>query len=166
MADKVSLLTDATPTNLTPSEKMNATHKNNLPNNSQPKRPKVLIVDDSPTIIELIKYHLQSAGYDVVAQTKALGTMVTILRERPDLILLDIEIPLIDGLSLCTLLKQNSSMANIAETPVLFYSSISETELSQAVKKCGAQGYIHKHWAIDQIIQKINEFMKLCKNKE
>lgn len=143
-----------------------APHKNNSSNNSdnsELKRPKVLIVDDSPTIIELTKSHLQNAGYDVVAQTKALGTMVTILREQPDLILLDIEIPLIDGLSLCSLLKQNSSMAKLAEIPVIFYSSLSETELSQAVIKCKAQGYIHKRSAMTQVIQKISEFMKLYK---
>src|SRR5438093_4608730 len=61
------------------------------------KQPKVLVIDDNEAIIESLKYNLQKAGYKFVAHTKSLGALLAVMEERPDLILLEIKVPLLDG---------------------------------------------------------------------
>jgi PleD family two-component response regulator len=120
------------------------------------KPRKLLIIDDSVTIAEALKLRLQNVGYEVVLQTKSLGTMVTILREKPDLILLDIEMPMINGGALCTLIKNNP---NIPQVPIIFYSSLSDKELSALVTETNAQGYISKSLPIATVIDRIGQWL-------
>lgn len=109
-----------------------------------PPKPKVMLIDDSRTVADLVARELSGRGYEVVAHTKPLGTMVAILREMPDLILLDIEMPLLNGVQLCALLKGSRAMAKLATTPVVLFSSVPEAELKELARTCGAQGCVSK----------------------
>ena len=129
-------------------------------NGAKRSRPKVLLVDDSVTVVEMLKHQLEKQGYDVVTHTKSLGTMVTILREMPDVIMLDITMPGLEGPQLCKLIKKDPSMSGAGKTPVLLYSSVSEEELKQTVASCGADGYLHKSWSISDIVSKISETLE------
>ncbi|MBI3653162.1 MAG: response regulator [Acidobacteria bacterium] len=157
MKTRVIFPTDSGLSQKTQTELDDLTPKSIPPSNRQPK---LLIVDDSPTFVETLEFHLQKAGYQVVALTQVSGTILTIFREKPDLILLDIEMPLLDGPELCGLIKRSKSSANIASIPVLFYSSLSESELSEKVIQHKAQGYIHKTLPIKQVIEKISAYLR------
>ena len=120
------------------------------------KRPKVLVIDNDETNFETIKINLQNAGYKVIEHTKSLGMMITIMDERPDLILLDIKMPLLDGPMLCQLIKKNRQISN---TPILLYSFLNERQLDKKVAECEAQGYIHKSWEMKRVIRKVSKYL-------
>ncbi|MEW6733594.1 MAG: response regulator [Acidobacteriota bacterium] len=119
-------------------------------------RPKVLIIDDDATSIEVLKYNLQQAGYKVAIHTKNLGMIAAINDERPDLILLDINMPLLDGPLLCRLVKKNQQFA---QTPILLCSALNEKRLIKKAAECKATGYIYKGWGIKQVIKKVGQYL-------
>jgi PleD family two-component response regulator len=119
-------------------------------------RPKVLIIDDDEAIVEAVRYNLQKAGYRVISHTKSLGTMATIMDERPDLILLDIKMPLLDGPMLCRLVQKNQMLS---KTPILLYSSLNEKQLSRSAAECRVQDYIHKSSGMMQVVKKVSKFL-------
>src|SRR5262245_42408166 len=120
------------------------------------RRHKVLIIDDDEAIVEAVRYNLQKAGYRVVSHTKSLGTMSTIMDERPDLILLDIKMPLLDGPMLCRLVQKNQMLS---KTPILLYSSLNEKQLSKSAAECKVQDYINKSSGMTQVIKKVTKFL-------
>jgi len=113
---------------------------------------KFLIVDDSPTVVEMLKIHLQMSGHEAVGHTSSLGTLLVILRECPDVIILDIEMPMLEGPDLCRLIRKESSMGSLSTVPILFYSSRDEEDLQTFVATSGADGYIHKQWRMEKVM--------------
>lgn len=124
------------------------------------RKPKLLVVINSKALIMLMKHQLQQAGYDVIAQTESAEANLTILNERPDLIILGVELPQLSGPELCTMIKTKPSMAAVAHTPILLFSSQSEADLAQRVQECGANGYIHKNWTPDIVVNRLAQHLK------
>lgn len=127
---------------------------------SATKKYKLLIVDDSKTIISMLTHHFQAHGFEVIANTRSLGTATMIIREIPNIILLDIEMPLLNGAELCKLLKTDPSMSQYAHIPILFYSIIDEEQIKIKVAECGADGYMRKSWPIDKVIKTVYQYLK------
>jgi two-component system, OmpR family, alkaline phosphatase synthesis response regulator PhoP len=119
---------------------------------------KVMIINDDNAIIEAVKYNLQSAGYHVVAHTKSLGILSTIMDERPDLILLDIKLPLLDGPMLCRLIQKNQMLS---QTPIFIYSSLSEKQMLKCMAECKVQGYIRKTSGMKELVKKVSQYLPL-----
>jgi CheY-like chemotaxis protein len=104
-------------------------------------RRKVLVVDDDPIILEVIRERLESAGYDVHIRTEALGTSQWVAREQPDVILLDVMMPALGGAELGHLLKRSNSTN---QTPLILHSSMNEAELEPLIERTSAIGAIPK----------------------
>lgn len=81
---------------------------------------KILIADDSPTIVDVIQFLLQSQGYDVVTATDGIEAISKIYATLPDLILLDIEMPKMNGYQICRLLKSDEHTRDI---PIIILTS-------------------------------------------
>src|SRR5262245_886940 len=105
------------------------------------KPRRILVVDDSELVLEATRDTLERAGYDVITRNQAIGTGAIVLREHPDLVLVDMNMPLLDGKQLVTTLRRHDSVARV---PIVFYSSESESEMAQAVEESGADGYVSK----------------------
>jgi DNA-binding response OmpR family regulator len=105
------------------------------------KRGKVLVVDDDPVILEVIKERLDSAGYDVYVRADALGTSQWVAREQPDFVLLDVMMPALSGGELGQLLKRSHTTN---QTAVILHSSLSAEELKPVIQRTGAVGVIAK----------------------
>ena len=107
------------------------------------KKPsyKVLVVDDEEPILELLKYNLEKEGYDVkVANNGQLG--VDIARKfKPDLVLLDVMMPQMDGVETC---RQLRTMTDLVNTFVVFLTARSEEYSEVAAFDVGADDYITK----------------------
>src|SRR5207245_11744981 len=69
---------------------------------------KILVVDDEPHIVELVKYNLLQEGYDVLTAYDGSEAVVCSRQERPDLIILDIMLPYVDGLEVCRQIRRQS----------------------------------------------------------
>ena len=102
---------------------------------------KVLVVDDEEPILELLKYNLEKEGYEVkVANNGHLG--VDIARKfKPDLVLLDIMMPHMDGVEAC---RQLRAMTNLVNTFIVFLTARSEEYSEVAAFDVGADDYITK----------------------
>src|SRR5258707_14251419 len=75
---------------------------------------KVLVVDDEPVLVETIAYNLEQAGYEVMTAADGASALEVARRERPDLVILDIMLPEMDGLEECRLLRRGKNTAGTA----------------------------------------------------
>jgi two-component system response regulator RstA len=100
-----------------------------------------MIVDDDPVVLEITRERLEGAGFEVTVRDSSLGTSAAILREKPEVVLLDVHMPGIDGVALTQLVRTRS-----AESPVkiLLYSSDPRPRLEELARGCGASGVIEK----------------------
>jgi DNA-binding response OmpR family regulator len=102
---------------------------------------KVMVIDDSELVLSVVRSFLTSAGHTVVTRSMALGTRAAVLRERPDVILLDVNMPLLDGAEICASIRTHSQMR---DSYVLLHSDRPEEELRALAARSGADGYLCK----------------------
>jgi CheY-like chemotaxis protein len=105
------------------------------------RKKKILIIDDDECHLMATKELLENEGYNVFAHKQGFGATNTIKTLRPDLVLLDVNMPGLSGTNLATLLQSNDITKDI---PVVFYSSNDENSLREAVRLHGIRGYICK----------------------
>jgi CheY-like chemotaxis protein len=102
---------------------------------------RILIIDDDITHLISTRGLLQAEGYEVFTHTQGFGTTNLVKQLRPDLVLIDVNMPGLSGENLADVLKANSSTR---ETHIVFYSSNDEDTLRASVKRLGIDGYISK----------------------
>ncbi len=129
-----------------------------LPNTGG-KRPKALIVLEGKGIIALLKLQVQQAGFEVLIQMSSMDAVTAIPTERPDLIIVGVELSQLSGPDLCMMIKTRPAMAQVAKTPVLLYSGMSEEDLSAKVKECKADGYVHKNWNGAKLVEALSPYL-------
>jgi DNA-binding response OmpR family regulator len=100
---------------------------------------KALVVDDDPIILESVRGRLEAMGFDVITQEKSLGTAQLFVEKRPDLVIMDINMPMIQGDKLIAILRRELTSA-----VVVIHSSKPAQELSEIARRTGADGYIAK----------------------
>jgi CheY-like chemotaxis protein len=105
---------------------------------------KVLVVDDDVVVLELARARLEKMGHEVVTRDSAIGTTAMIIREKPDVVLLDVEMPLVSGDDLMHAIREKRLVNDGDGFPVILYSGTEPSELCQLVKETGALGAIHK----------------------
>lgn len=110
-----------------------------LPPTTAPSR--VLVVDDTADIRLLASYILEAAGHEVLLASDGPGGLAMARRERPDLILLDVMMPGIDGYEVCTRLKADEATRAI---PVIFLNALSETDAQTRGFEVGAADFVTK----------------------
>ena len=107
----------------------------------------ILIVDDDESIRELLRLHLSSAGYEVSVAEDAIVAGYMVLRRPPDLIILDVNMPHMDGFEFVAALKADKSVPSI---PVIFLTSMEEGD--HRGKALGAVGYVTKPVRADHLL--------------
>lgn len=117
---------------------------------------KVLVVDDDPSIVKVIRLLLKSRGFEICEALNGASCLETAANEHPDIILLDIMMPDIDGYEVCRHLKANESTADI---PVVFVTAKTSEEDMQHGLELGAKAYIKKPFSPRDLAQKINEVL-------
>src|SRR5207245_4841882 len=81
---------------------------------------KILVVDDEAVLVETIAYNLEQAGYQVITAAEGASALQAAQRETPDLVILDIMLPGMDGLEVCRQLRRES---NRATTPIMMLTA-------------------------------------------
>ncbi len=104
-------------------------------------RLKVLVVDDDPIALEAIGELIESRGFEVHRRDRALGTSSWILRERPDIVVTDVNMPGVGGETILEVTRQR--MGDRAPSFILL-SSMPEAELAALSTRCGAVGFLRK----------------------
>lgn len=120
-----------------------------------PMGAKILVVDDDGYMRELMSLHLSNAGYEVLLAEDAVVGGHLLLKHRPDLILLDIEMPFMTGLEFAQALKAETSIASI---PVIFVSS--RDDLQDLAKEFGAAAFLKKPVLADRLLATIADHVE------
>jgi DNA-binding NtrC family response regulator len=106
---------------------------------SRSTRGHILVVDDDIVVLEVTRERLEGAGFSVVTRANALGTSAFIRKERPDYVLLDVNMPSLSGDALAKLLADTSPRPR-----VILHSSQGRATLAALAQTCGAIGVIEK----------------------
>jgi len=119
---------------------------------------KILIIEDDKFLRELIGQKLLKEGYDIVEAVDGEKGLKSIKDEKPDLVLLDLILPGMDGFEVLTKIKKDS---DIAEIPVIILSNLGQKDDIEKGLKMGAVDYLIKaHFTPGEIIDKIKVVLK------
>ena len=110
---------------------------------------KVLVVDDDVTHLLVVKAWLERAGCEVLTRSTPFGTSSAILKAKPDIVLLDVEMPGLGGEVLADLIAKNANKNPIG---VIFYSGKNAQTLGALAKQCQALGFIEKTESSDRFL--------------
>lgn len=124
---------------------MNTTHKG----------PRILIVDDEPSIRELLSTSLRFAGFGIRAVGTGAQTISAVLEEEPDLIVLDVMLPDMNGFSVTKRLRSAGYTA-----PIIFLTAKDETEDKVEGLTVGGDDYVTKPFSLDEIIARIRAVLR------
>jgi len=117
------------------------------------KGSKILAVDNAVMYLNTLKKLLENAPYDLFCTTSCTEAMEYVSKERPDLILLDIEMPEMDGYELARRIKQTGCRA-----PIIFITANSERQYVDRAVEVGAVGLLMKPLRSNQLLTKLEEF--------
>ena len=121
------------------------------------KIPKILVVDDDPDIVEILRYNLSLAGYEVKSASNGKECIKKAKLFIPEVILLDVMMPEMDGIEACSLLKEIPSLIN---TRVIFLSARNEDYTQLSAFDAGADDYISKPVKLKILLKKIASIIK------
>ncbi len=120
-------------------------------------KPKVLIIDDSEIVLEVTRGALEGAGYEVVTHDRPGGSVALILSEKPDLVLMDVQMPGLGGDTIVAVLRKAQPEA---DTVVLLHSSLPVDVLRHKVTASGANGYVQKSGDIFGLVRDLARWLK------
>lgn len=118
-------------------------------------KKRVLVIDDIGVILDLVEYMLQMEGYEVVTATDAACALAQIEKITPDLILLDLMMPQMNGYEFLAQLQQRQN--HYAAIPILLLT-VSELTVDE-VKQLGVAGYLRKPFHQKELLSKIQELL-------
>jgi DNA-binding NtrC family response regulator len=119
-------------------------------------RKKIILLDDSAIVREMTSATLEDAGYEVIALDNQFSFSVVLGREKPDLVLVDVGMPALQG---DTLVKITNGYKGLHKCPMVLFSDRSENELSILANSCGAAGFIRKTSNGEALILAVERFL-------
>jgi DNA-binding response OmpR family regulator len=113
---------------------------------------KILVVDDEIDLVETLRFPLELEGYNVLVSHDGEDALNQARKEKPDLILLDLMLPKLDGYKVCRLLKFDERYKHI---PILMLTAKTQEKDKILGKETGADEYITKPFEMDYLIEKV-----------
>jgi two-component system alkaline phosphatase synthesis response regulator PhoP len=123
---------------------------------------KILLVDDEPDIIELVSYHLKKEGYQVFTAINGVDAVKVANKIIPNLILLDIMMPEMDGIEACEKIRATKGLE---ETIITFFTARGEDYSQLAGFEAGADDYITKPIKPKVLVSKVNALLRRVKSE-
>jgi two-component system, OmpR family, alkaline phosphatase synthesis response regulator PhoP len=114
---------------------------------------RVLAVDDEPDVLGLVETKLQKAGFEVTTATNGVEAVERALAGKPDVVIMDVMMPKLDGLSACTQIKKQ--MGDSAPIIILLTARGQEADVVEGLS-CGADDYMVKPFAPRELVARVN----------
>ena len=116
----------------------------------------ILAVDDSPTIRQMVSMTLKAAGHQVIEATNGQEGLRSAQGKQVDLVLSDVNMPIMDGISMVTELRK---LGNYRHTPILMLTTESSADMKQKGKTAGATGWLVKPFSPDKLLTTIKRVL-------
>jgi phosphate regulon transcriptional regulator PhoB len=115
---------------------------------------RILIVDDEPPIIEVLEYNLKKANYEVIVARDGQEALEKARRQRPDLVILDLMLPKLDGLEVCRALRRDGDL------PIIMLTAKDE-EVDRVVGlELGADDYVVKPFSVRELVARVKTVLR------
>ena len=137
--------------------------KNNFWRFMKKKNTKILLVDDEPDILEIVGYNLSQEGYQIVTAANGREAVAKAKKEMPDLIIMDVMMPEMDGMEACENIRKIPELSNVIIT---FLTARSEDYSQVAGFDAGADDYITKPIKPKLLVSKVKALLRRLKEKE
>lgn len=121
------------------------------------KKRKILFIEDEPDQIMMISLRLEKSGYEVVSSMSGEEGLQRALAEKPDLILVDVIMPGIDGLEVCRRLRMDPAVKN---TPIISTTAAGMDDVEHQCLKAGADDCIRKPYDSADLLMKIHRLLE------
>lgn len=118
----------------------------------------ILTVDDERDVLELIRFHLSKAGYEVIQATSGREALEVIRCRSPDLVLLDLMLPDIDGFGVCEILRRQPATATI---PIVIVSAWAAPDSQHLGLELGALDYVTKPFSPKTLVERVQRLLDL-----
>lgn len=119
--------------------------------------PKILIAEDEPDILAMLSFMFEREGFEVVSATDGDEAYEVAQREKPDVILMDIRMPHVDGYAATRLIKADATLHNI---PVIFVTVRVTAADRQMGELVGGVGYVGKPFSPEDIVEEVRAALK------
>jgi two-component system, OmpR family, alkaline phosphatase synthesis response regulator PhoP len=121
-------------------------------------RPLILSVDDEQDVTDLVQFNLTRAGYEVITASTGREALACVSLRRPDLILLDLMLPDIDGFGICEILRREPSTAAI---PIVILTAWATTDARSLGLELGALDYLTKPFSPRELTARVKRLLSL-----
>lgn len=117
---------------------------------------KILVVDDEPAIVQMVMNRLKASGYDCLSAYDGQEGLEIAQASRPDLIILDLMLPKMNGYLVCSLLKKDIRFAKI---PIILFTAKAQEEDRKMGEEAGGDAYIVKPFNASVLLEKIQQLI-------
>jgi len=119
-------------------------------------RKRVLVVEDDAEMVDLLRFNLQEAGFVIATATDGIEALKKVRSLAPDLILLDLMLPELDGLSVCEILRRDPDTASI---PIIMLTALSNELARLTGLAAGANDYVSKPFSPRQLVSRVKDLL-------
>ena len=120
------------------------------------ERTKILLVDDEPSIVKMVGKRLEVEGFEVLIAVDGQEGLTKARAESPDLIVLDLMLPQLNGYEVCTMLKQDTRYRHI---PIVLFTAKAQEKDEKLGLECGANAYVRKPFRAQELMEKIRQLL-------
>ncbi len=117
-------------------------------------KTKLLIVEDEPTLLDTLKYNLEKQGYEVVTASDGVQALLTARTEKPDMVVLDVMLPGLDGFEVCRILRPEMSL------PILMLTAKDEEVDKIVGLEVGAVDYLTKPFSMRELLARVRAHLR------
>ena len=118
---------------------------------------RVLVVDDEPSILKIIATQLRVSGYDVTVAMDGASALARVMESPPDLMILDVMLPKMNGYEVCTSIKQNPQLRHI---PIIMFTALRGEQDYWKAMSCGADAHLTKPYSVDDLQQIVSRLIR------
>ena len=117
---------------------------------------KILLVDDEPSIVKMVGKRLEVEGFQVIVAMDGQDGLQKAQTEQPNLIILDLMLPKLNGYEVCTMLKQDTRYQKI---PIMMFTAKAQDKDEKLGMECGANAYLRKPFRAQELLEKIRALL-------
>ncbi len=120
-------------------------------------KPRILLIEDEPSLLKTVAKRLEMNGYAVSVARDGVEGLQRVRRDKPDLVVLDVMMPKLNGFEVCRMLKFDKTLKHI---PVILFTALTQDNDERVGLACGADAYVRKPFKPQELLDQISALLK------